>query len=91
MDKLYSKMKILAYIEADSKYINNCEYFMYNEIIFYRLKGFDTFIDLLDKGIININFKVGGYIDEKLSLIDSHGVSFCIKSTNLNLLYDCIC
>lgn len=90
-DKIYSKMKVLAYIEADSMYKNGVEYFKYKTITFYRIKGFDTFIDLLRKGKICVNFKVSGYSDEQLGLIDSHGVSFCIKSSNLNLLYEHIC
>lgn len=90
-DKLYRKMKILAFIEVQSKMYMNCEFFKYESIKFYKFKGFDTFIQLIDKGIIHINFKVGGYKDKELGLLDSHGVSFCIKSSNLDMLYDLIC
>lgn len=43
--KLYCKMQILAYIEADNMYKNNIEYFKYDTITFYKLKGFSSFID----------------------------------------------
>lgn len=90
-EKLYNKMKVLAYIEAEKKYVNGYEYFRYDSISFFSLKGFDTFISLLDKGVIGVFFKVDGYIDDNLDLISSHGVSFCIKPKNLGLLYDLIC
>ena len=90
-DKLYSKMNVLAYIEAQSKQYNTCEFFKYESIKFYKLKNFDVFIQLVDKGIICVNFKVSGYKNEGLGLIDSHGVSFCIGTNNLGMLYDMIC
>lgn len=88
-EKLYKKMQYLAYIEADSKYINGCEYFKYTKICFFKLRDFDTFIILLKKGKIRVNFKVSAPTDTS-QVINSHGTSFCIKSEDLNLLYDFI-
>ena len=88
-DKLYSKMRYLAYIEAYSKFFEGVEFFKYNYIKFYKLKGFDTFIDLLFRGKIRVTFKVGVYTSgPRCGEINSHGTSFSIKSCDLGLLYE---
>lgn len=86
-DKLYSKLQYLAYIEADSKFINGIEYFRYNKIIFYKLKNFETFIDLFKSAKIKVSFLISGTFDD-VDNINSHGTSFSIRSKNLNLLFE---
>lgn len=86
-EKLYKKMKYLAYIEADSKYINGFEYFKYNNINFYVLKDFDTFIDLIKNAKIKVSFLVSGLLGND-ETINSHGTSFSIKKENLHLLFN---
>ena len=57
----------------------------------YKLKDFDTFIDLLNKGIIRVSIKIGVFRDEKrFGKIHDHGTSFGIQEQNLNKLYDLI-
>ena len=90
-EKLYSKMEYLAYIEASSKFIDGIEYFKYSSIKFYKLKGFDVFLDLLSRGKIRVTFKVGVYTSgPKCGEINSHGTSFDINSSDLCLLYDSV-
>lgn len=90
-EKLYNKMNYLAYIEAYSKFSGDVEYFRYNDLKFYKLKDFDTFIDLLSRGKIRVTFKVGVYTEgPRCGEINSHGTSFSIKSSDLSLLYDCV-
>ena len=86
--KLYYKLEYLAYVTADSKFVNGIEFFRYTHIHFYKLKNFDTFLDLLEKQKIRISFKVGGNINFNFpGQIDNHGTSFSIKSNDLKLLY----
>ena len=57
----------------------------------YKLKDFNTFINLLDSGIIRISIKIGIFREgNKLGKIHDHGTSFCIQEENLNKLYDLI-
>ena len=54
-----------------------------------KLRGFDSFIDLIDKGIIEITFKIGMHkFGNKVGKPYDHGTDFSIKVSNLDLLYD---
>lgn len=86
-EKLYNKLQYLAYIEADSKFVNGVEFFHYNKISFYSLRDFDSFINLVKHAKIKISFLISGIIGDDESL-SCHGASFSIKSDNLNLLFD---
>lgn len=87
-DKLYGKLSYLAYITVSNKFINGQEFFRYDNICFYKLRNFETFLCLLEQGKICISFKVGGHIITDFPWqIDSHGTSFCIKCRDLQLLY----
>lgn len=88
-EKLYRKLKVLAYVNADAKFLNNIEYFKYNKITFYLLKDFDKFITLLEKGIIRVTFKISIYLKgHKLGNICDHGTGFEIKENDLIQLFD---
>ena len=52
---LYTKFKYLAIINAFKKYINGEKYFKYYNLLLYKLKDFDTFINIIEKDIIRIN------------------------------------
>lgn len=87
-EKLELKLSNLAIVKAERKFVHNELYFKYNNINFYKLKGFDTFIDLIKKGLIKISFRIGIYkTDEKLGQIYDHGSSFCIKLKNIEKLF----
>lgn len=85
-EKLYSKLRYLAYVEADYKYQNGHEYFKYSKITFYTLKDFDCFIRLIKSSKIKVSFFISGK-NENSGCINSHGASFSIKPENLNLLF----
>lgn len=87
--KLYLKLNNLAIINADSKFINNTEYFHYNELKFYKLKDFDTFLELIENGKICICFNVGVYRSGKrLGQQHDRGVNFSIKQDDIIYLFD---
>lgn len=84
--KLYLKLRFLAYVEADCKFINGQEYFKYTKLTFYELKSFESFIKLIKSARIRISFLISGD-GEMNGGINSHGASFSIKKENLNLLF----
>lgn len=83
------KLKYLAIVKADSKKISNVEYFRYNKIKYYKLKSFETFIDLIESGIIDITFMIGIYKSGKrFGQTHDRGTSFTINEKAIELLYD---
>ena len=88
-EKLNLKLKYLARIIADSKRINDIEYFNYRKIKFYKLKDFDTFISLIENGYIQVCFNIGIFRDgNRKGKIHDRGVGFSINEKDINLLYD---
>ena len=87
-EKLYRKLKIVAYIKAQRKKINNIEHFRYQYIDFYKLKNFDEFIKLIENGKIVITFKIGRFrTGKKRGQIHDHGTAFVINENALEELY----
>ena len=88
-EKLNMKLKYLAIIDTDSKFINGEEYFHYCNIRFYKLKDFDTFISLIEKGYINVCFNIGVFkYGPKMGQIHDHGVGFTLSKKYIKMLYD---
>lgn len=88
-EKLYRKLKILAFVKAYSKFDNSDnEYFKYNECSIYLLKDFSTFISLLERGVIRINFKINIWTKgDKIGKIHDHGTSFDILEKDIEQLF----
>lgn len=87
-EKLIRKFKYLALIYYESQKNNGQIFFNYKEINFYQLIGFTQFIDLLEKGKININFKVYTYNgDYRYGKMYNHGTSFTINIESLDKLF----
>lgn len=83
------KLKYLAFIEAERKIYNNEEFFHYKNITFYSLKSFDTFLVLIEKGIIRVSIKIGVYkYGNKAGKTYDHGTGFGILADNLYMLFD---
>lgn len=79
-EKLYRKLKYLAYVHAIKKYNKEGIFFKYTKINFYKLKDFEKFINLLEQGKIRITFKVGVYKKGvKKGKTYDHGTGFDIK------------
>lgn len=89
-EKLLRKLSVLAFINADTKIVNNTEYFKYCKITIYLLKDFDTFLSLLEQGIIRITFKINVTLSgPRKGKICDHGTGFDIQEKDLLKLYDC--
>ena len=88
-EKLNNKMKKLAVIKAYNTIENGTEYFYYKGIDFYTIKDFDTFINLIEIGIISISFQLNIYRSgARKGLTYNHGTSFSIDFNNIEMLYD---
>ena len=87
-EKIYRKLTYLALIKAYSKKCEDWEYFKYNFIKFYFLKGFEVFISLIEEGKIRVNFKLNIKVKgEKIGKIHDHGTSFDILEKDINKLF----
>ena len=87
--KLITKLTTLAIVKG-YPYIREKEtYYKYTNIDFYKLKGFDTFLKLIEDDKIYIAI----YLREGLNklgdqIIENHGVTFRLKFEYLNELFD---
>ena len=90
--KVETKLKYLAFVKADSKFICGKQYFNYYSLVFYMIRGFNTFIKLIEKDIIHVTFMVGVYrTGPKKGMMYNHGVRFDIREENLDKLFIAIC
>lgn len=88
-ERLYLKLKKLAYIKADRKFINGDEYFYYRSIKMYKLKSFSTFLSLIENGVIEIRFSIGVFKSGKReSQVHDRGTVFSINEENITKLFD---
>lgn len=85
---LYLKLQKLAIVDAYSMRNKDTLYYHYSDITFYKLRSFNNFIKLIDKGIIEITFKIGIYKKgEKFGKIHDRGTDFSINKKDILLLF----
>lgn len=87
--KLYKKLKYLAFVKAWTKNIDGEDYYKYYDINFYKLKGFEEFLRLLEDGTIRVSFKIGVFRSGKrMGEARDRGTSFEIEELDLYKLFD---
>lgn len=83
------KLKYLAIIKASTKWHHGIEYFFYNQANYYKIKDFNTFIDLIEKGVIRVTFMIGLHKSGKrLGQTHDRGTTFTINDKYINELYE---
>ena len=87
---LYTKLKKIAYIKASVKKSEDEKMFRYYSIFLYTLKSFDTFLELIERNILDIQIisrisKSG----EDIGRYRNKNVEFSIKKEKIPLLFDC--
>ena len=88
-EKLERKLNYLCFVDVDTRFSHNQLFIKYKNDNYYILKDFNTFIDLLDNGIISISIRINIFKNEyRNGQIHDHGTAFCIDKKNLNLLFD---
>lgn len=91
-EKIELKLKYIAIVKADTYFNFNKQYFKYYNITFYMIKSYETFIKLLENGIINITFMIGVYRSgKKEGMMNNHGIRFDIAEEDLEKLFIKIC
>ena len=87
-DKLSRKLTYLAIINAERKFEHNAVFFHYQSINFYQLKDFDTFVSLIEDGIV-VCFAIGTYKNgPNIGKTHDHGIMFEINENDILKLYD---
>ena len=90
-ERMKIKLSHLAIIQADNKIINNQEFFKYEKMKIYKYKGIETFLELIEKGIIEITIKATTYKQgNKKGKIHNRGGDFSILEKDIEKLYECI-
>ena len=86
--RLETKLTYLAFVFAKRKFCHNKVYFLYYDIKWLKLRDFETFLFLLEKGIIRVSFKVGVYRSgPKRGKYYDHGTSFEIQADDIDCLF----
>ena len=85
-----TKLKKIAYIKASKTIIDNLIYYRYYNINLYNIKGFETFLDLIEKNMLVINLvaRVGKCGEDK-GRYKNKSVVFAISKDNIDKLFDC--
>ena len=87
-DMLERKLKNLAIFIAEKKKINDNYYYIYKELTFYRLKGFEAFISELKNGNVYITINTGVYkTGYRIGQFVDHGCAFKIKLVDIEKLF----
>ncbi len=88
-EKINLKLKKLCYVTADKVNYKNDTYVRYLNDHYYKIKGTETFIKLIENGTIWITFKLGVFKSgRKLGMLHDHGTSFEIFEDDIEKLYD---
>lgn len=91
-EKLERKLKYLALVHADRKFEHNQVLFKYKKIDFYKLISFNTFLQLIENGMVRVTFRIGVYKKNyRYGEIYDHGTSFSIDERNIQRLFEKIC
>lgn len=86
---LFRKMNVLALVKAWPKRSDNIYYYRYYDMKFYKLKGFETFLNLINSKKIVLNIQLGVFKSgPKIGQEHDHGITFGIKECDLLELYD---
>ena len=86
---LREKLTNLAIIWSCYKKEYNHDMFFYTKIDYYKYTNIENFILLIEKGLIEITFKISIFKDkERLGRIHDRGTDFSIYEKNINLLFE---
>lgn len=89
--KLDTKIKKLAYIEAESKVSEGKEKFHYKKMTVYSSPSLSKFISLIKLGKIMVDIRIGVYHNREKNTFGKthdHGTGFRIKERDLPMLYE---
>lgn len=86
---LTKKLSNLFYVRAERKYDGDEEYFFFNKADIYTTPSLNRFIELVDKGLIMYDIRIGSYQSGKnYGKAHDHGSGFRIIESNIKLLFE---
>ncbi|MCH4155915.1 MAG: MvaI/BcnI restriction endonuclease family protein [Muribaculaceae bacterium] len=86
---LKKKLKNLFYVSAEREMRGNDEYFNFNHAEIYSNPSLEKFLDLIDKGKIMYDIRIGSFKSGKaMGKTHDHGSGFRILEKNITLLYE---
>jgi len=89
--RLEKKLTYLALVPTKKWEMNGNLYFKYLDIKFYHLRNFDTFLKLIESGVIRVAFKLSYYKSgEHYGEIHDHGTTFEIQEQDIEKLFESI-
>lgn len=89
--RFMGKCSTLAFISAEKSYKYGNRAFWYKDMKLMNAKSFETFVNLFEKGLIRIDFKIGiSKNPDTLGRIYDHGTAFKIDEKNLEMLFTVI-
>ena len=85
---LNRKIKNLFYVGADREYCDGVERFHFNRAVIYLEPSLERFLDLVDRGMIMYDIRIGSYKSGRnYGKPHDHGSGFRILESNLHLLF----
>jgi len=86
---LRKKLKNLFYVSAERRFSGLTEEFYFNHAEIYTEPSLDKLIELIDKGLIMYDIRIGSYQSGRnYGKPHDHGSGFRILEQNIHLLYD---
>lgn len=87
--RLEHKISYLALVNVKKDRVGGKEYFKFYDSSFYKLKGFDEFLSLIESGEIYVSFKLTYYHSgEKFGEYQDKGTGFEVNFDSLLKLFD---
>lgn len=88
-DILEKKLKNLFYVTAERENRGDSEYFYFNKAEIYTNPSLKNFLNLIDKGLIMYDIRIGSYKSGKnIGKPHDHGSGFRIIESNIRLLFE---
>lgn len=87
--RLEHKMQYMMFVEVMRERADEKIFFKYKDPKFYKLKGFDEFLKLIENGTINVTFKISyDHSEEKYGQYLDRGTSFEIHAEDFDKLFE---
>lgn len=90
-NRLFTKLKYLAFVKAYPYRINGETYYKYTNLTIYQLKSFEKFLYLIEKDLIGVCFNIGTCKTNKnYGNIEDRGTAFKLNQENINELFSIV-
>lgn len=87
--RLLHKMRYVAIVNVRKERVKEQDYFRFYNHSFYKLKGFDEFLSLIDSGDISVSFKLTYYHSgERFGEYQDKGTGFEVSYESILKLFD---